>query len=76
MEPLQQFSETDIAARHYEYGDREVFVADFGTADGTVDIVDDTAIVVVGEDQYDLPVPAGVDRASIRNGVLTIEVDG
>lgn len=76
MNPLQQFSDGDVAARRYDYGDRELLAVDFGAgADGTVEVVDDTAIVVVGDEQHDLDVPAGVVRASIRNGVLTIEVE-
>lgn len=76
MDPIQQFSDEDVAARRYDYGDRELLAVDFGTgADGAVEVVDGTAIVVVGDEQYDLEVPAGVVRATIRNGVLTIEVE-
>lgn len=78
MNPLQQFSDDEVAARRYDYGDRTVLAVDFGkTADSTVDIVDDTAIVVVGDEQYDLEVPSESDviRASIRNGILSIEVE-
>lgn len=77
MDILQQFSDEEVAARRYDYGDRTVIAADFGNAgDSTVEVVDGTAIVVVGDEQYDLDVPANVVQASIRNGVLSIEVEG
>lgn len=78
MNPVQQFSDDEVAARQYDYGDRTVLAVDFGTtADSTVDIVDETAIVVVDDEQYDLEVPSESDviRASIRNGILSIEVE-
>jgi hypothetical protein len=65
----------DAPLRQYEYDDAVVLAADLGVVgDATVDVVDGTAIVVVGDEQYDFEVPAGDARAFIRNGVLTIEM--
>ena len=68
-------SDIDGPVRHYEYDDGAVIVADFGSVSGTVDVVDGTAIVVIGEDQYEFELPAGVDRAVMNNGVVSIEVE-
>lgn len=81
MTPQHTADERDVFTRQYEYDDDEtVIVADFGTADGdaTVDVVDETAIVVVdgpeGTRQEEFDLPAADAEAFIRNGVLTIEV--
>lgn len=66
----------DAVARRYEFDDQIVFVADLGPAsEGTVDVLDDTAIVVVGDEQYEFELPGGGARTSMNNGVVTIEVD-
>lgn len=65
----------DATLRRYEYDDDVVFAGDLGPErQATVDVVDDTAIVVAGDDQYDVDLPAGDAEAFIHNGVLTIEV--
>lgn len=72
----QQLSD-DAVLRRYEYPDGPVFVADMGTErDGTVDVVDGTAIVVVDDDQFEIDLPEGDARAFMKNGVVTIEVEG
>jgi hypothetical protein len=77
MTERQRFVDGEFVGRRYDYDGRTVLVADFGaSAEGSVDLVGDTAIVVVGDDQYEFEVPAGVSaRASVNNGVLTIEVE-
>jgi len=61
--------------RRYEYEDAVVYAGDLGQiGDATVDVVDDTAIVVAGDEQYDLDLPSGDAEAFIHNGILTIEV--
>lgn len=61
--------------RQYEYADRIVTVADLGSGtDPVVDVVDGTAIVVTGDDQHEIDVPAGDVQAFNRNGVVTLEV--
>jgi hypothetical protein len=69
----------DVFARLYDYGDEQVLVADLGvTGDASVDVLDDVAIVVLGdaEDtrQLELQLPDGEAEAFITNGVLSIEV--
>lgn len=72
----QQFDRDGPDVRRYEYDDSTVVAADLGPAgDGSVDVVDGTAIVTVGNDQHDIALPEGEARASIRNGIVTIEVD-
>ena len=46
-----------------------------GVLDGSVDIVDGTAIVVVGDEHYEFEVPAGASRAVMNNGVVTVELE-
>ena len=76
---IQRFArdEGHLAGR-YEYDDGTVVAVDFGPAgaDGSVDVVDDTVIVVTGNEQRELEVPAGTEaRAFMKNGVLTIELE-
>ena len=68
-------ADIDGPVRQYEYENGAVLAADFGPVEGSVDVVDGTAIVVVDDDQYEFPVPAGTGSANINNGVLTIEVE-
>ena len=75
MNSQQQFAAGDIDVRRYEYDDSVVLAADFGyTESASVDVVDDTVIVVVDGEQFDVEVEANA-QAFIRNGVLTIEVN-
>lgn len=75
MSLKQTLREQDFESRRFEYDDHTEYVIDFGSGvDGTVDVVDDTAIVVVGKDQHDLDVP-GNSQVFMSNGVLTIEVE-
>lgn len=67
--------EVDGVVRQYEYDDRTVIVADFGFVDGSVDVVDGTAIVVIEPDQYEFEVPDAVDSAIMNNGVVTIDME-
>jgi len=74
MSELKQF-EDDAALSRHEYDDTLVLAADFGPGRNvSVDVLDDTVIVVVAGEQYDLDVD-GAAQAFIKNGVLTIEVD-
>jgi hypothetical protein len=74
---LQQFTDSDGRfARQYVYDDAVVVAADLDVTDASVDVLDDTVIVVGPEDQqFELSVPATPTRAFIRNGVLTIEME-
>ncbi len=66
----------DGVVRRYDYDDESVIVADFGHVDGSVDLVDGTAIVVADGDQHEIDVPAGASRAFMNNGIVTVEVEG
>lgn len=80
MTPQYRADGHEAFARRYEYDDESVIAIDLGgeTTDATVDVVDDTAIVVIeterGERQEEFDLPSEEARAFIRNGVLTIEV--
>jgi hypothetical protein len=78
MDNLQQFADrNDGTLRRYEYDDSTIFAADLGTTDKTsVDMVDQTAIVVVGDEQFEFEVPTedGDVQTALNNGILTIEV--
>lgn len=64
-----------VELRQFDYDEEVLLVADFGPGvDSSVDVVDETAIVVIDEEQYEFPVPAGA-QVFISNGVLTIEVN-
>ena len=65
--------------RRYEYDDSSVLVADIGASAGDVDIdiVGTTAIVVVDDgDEVEFELPGDDATAAVRNGVVTIEVQG
>lgn len=61
--------------RRCDYDDNSVIAVDFGAeADNvTVDIVGDTAIVIVDDQQVEFELPEGADDVSVNNGILTIE---
>ncbi|ARS89091.1 DUF7127 family protein [Natrarchaeobaculum aegyptiacum] len=73
----QIISDDDAAVRQYQYHDGNVLAVDFGPAvDGSVDVVADTVIVVIGDEQYELDLDgAGDAHTFIKNGVLTIETE-
>jgi hypothetical protein len=76
-----QHAEKAPALSRYDYDDRTVLAVDFGpAAEPSVDVVDGTAIVVVGVDQHEYDVPRDGPDAAVktftRNGVVTIEVRG
>ncbi len=66
---------TDSVVRRYEYDDTVVLAADFGPVEGSVDVVDGTAMVVVDDEQYEFDVPEGAVRTVMNNGVVTVEVE-
>ncbi|MCU4752141.1 Hsp20/alpha crystallin family protein [Halobacteria archaeon AArc-curdl1] len=77
---IDQFArDDDRIVRRYQYDDGTVLAVDFGGvgAECSVDVVDGTVIVVVGDEQYelDIPVQASDAQAFMRNGVLTVELE-
>lgn len=71
----QLFDGTSL--RRFEYDDGVVLAADVGIGEDTsVDIVDDTVILVAGDEQYEQELPESGDaQAFINNGVLIIELE-
>lgn len=75
MTDQQRSVDGDRRLQRLEYDDEVVFALDLGPGvDATVDVVDGTAIVVAGDEQFEFEVPAGA-QAFIHNGVLTVEVN-
>ncbi|WP_262177979.1 DUF7127 family protein [Haloarcula laminariae] len=66
----------EMSVRRFEYDDAVVLAADVGVSDDTsVDVVDDTVILVTGDEQHEQPLPDDSDaHAFINNGILTIEL--
>ncbi|MDJ1434529.1 hypothetical protein [Halostagnicola sp. A-GB9-2] len=66
--------QTDITISNREYDDKSIIAVDFGPAAGklTVDVVEETAIVVVGNQQFEFAVPEGADDVTVNDGILTI----
>ncbi|NGM69307.1 Hsp20/alpha crystallin family protein [Natronolimnobius sp. AArcel1] len=78
---LEQFTRNGgQIARRYDYGDGTVLAVDFGTSavDTSVDLADGTIIVVADDEQYEFELPDGADDAHtfMKNGVLTVELEG
>lgn len=76
MAEITQSVRGDGVIRRYDYEDGAVMVADLGHVEGSVDLVDGTAIVVVDGDQHEFDVPADASRAFMNNGIVTVEVEG
>jgi len=75
MNAAEQLMEQGVDVRRVETGNGLELVADFGPGtDMSVDVVDDTVIVIADGEQYDIETEVD-PRAHIANGVLTIEVD-
>lgn len=76
MNEQQRFTEQGGFITRYDYDDETVLVADIGlSTEASIDVVDGTAIVVIGDEQYEFDVPAGDAQAFIKNGIVTIEVE-
>lgn len=64
-----------ITIRKQEYDEETVIAVDFGPAAGnpSLDIVDNTAIVVLDNDQFEFEIPSGANEVFINDGILTIK---
>lgn len=71
---LRDADRHEAVVRTHEYDDASVIAVDFGTdaAEMTIDVLDETVIVVSGDRQFEFELPADADDVSINNGVLTI----
>jgi hypothetical protein len=61
--------------RRYDYDDEWTIAADVGVADDRldVDVVDETAIVLVDEEtELELELPGSVESVDTNNGVLVV----
>ncbi|WP_226482884.1 DUF7127 family protein [Natrinema amylolyticum] len=66
--------EDEITISNREYEDESVIAVDFGPTGEkpSVDVVGETAIVTVGENQFEFDVPAGASDVTVNDGILTI----
>lgn len=64
----------DVTITTREYDDEQVIAVDFGPTgdEPSLDVVDETAIVVVGDQQFEFDVPADANEVTVNDGVLTI----
>ncbi len=75
MNVKEQLVAQDVDVVRQVHGDGIEIVADFGPgATPSVDVVDNTVIVIDGGEQHEMAVD-GDARAVTNNGVVTIEVD-
>ncbi|EMA37826.1 hypothetical protein [Halobiforma nitratireducens] len=64
----------DVKISDHEYDEEHVIAVDFGRDAGSIslDVVDDTAIVVVGREQFEFDVPVDATDVRVNDGILTI----
>ncbi|MFB6312255.1 MAG: hypothetical protein ABEH64_13860 [Salinirussus sp.] len=75
MNLSEQLGRRDVEVARREVDGRTEIAADFGPAtNASVDVLEDTVIVVAGDEQYELEVGPGA-QAFMQNGILTIEVN-
>ena len=75
MDGKQQLHEQGVHLRKVEDDSGVEFVADFGPGtEGHVDVVGETAIIVTGDDQYELDVDEDA-QVFMKQGILTIKGD-
>jgi hypothetical protein len=74
----QQFVADEGPVSQLEYDDGSVVLAvDVGPGrDASVDVVGETVIVVIDDEHYEFEAPGDGAQAFIKNGVLTVEVEG
>jgi hypothetical protein len=74
---LQRFAADDQRLVRTIEEDSHVVVADLGPGvDGSVETLDDTAIIVFEDDEtVELDLPSAPESAFMTNGVLTIELE-
>lgn len=73
-QPLQDATERGIVVRTHDYDDGSVIAVDFGDSAGeiAIDVVDDTVIVVAGDQQFEFDRPPEATDVSAKHGILTI----
>lgn len=70
-------SQDEITVTTRSYDDESVISVDFGPAAGqpSLDVVGDTAIVVVGDSQFEFEIPNDADDVAVNDGILTIRAE-
>ncbi len=73
--PLRHVDRNGAVVSTFEYADESVIAVDFGHEidDLAVDVIGETVIVVMDDDQFEFELPPEASDVSARNGVLTIE---
>lgn len=71
---LRDVDRHGATVRTYDYDDSAVIAVDFGVGAGdiTIDVIDGTAIVVTGDEQFEFELPADASDVTVNNGILTI----
>lgn len=64
----------DAVVRQIEDEGASAITVDFGpdAADMSIDVVDETVIVVTNDRQFEFDLPTGANDVTVKNGVLTI----
>ncbi|WP_306054498.1 hypothetical protein [Natronococcus wangiae] len=67
----------DVTITERKYDEEHVIAVDFGPRGGTptLDVVDETAIVVVDGDQFEFDVPSDASAVAVNDGILTIRAE-
>jgi hypothetical protein len=67
----------NIVIRKEQYDKESILVVDFGPTvqELSLDIVDDTAIVITDGKQFEFEVPTDADDVTVNDGILTIKQD-
>lgn len=65
----------EIIISRREYEGETIIAVDFGPVSGnpTVDVVGDTAIVVLNDRQLEFQIPADASEVTVNDGILTIK---
>lgn len=75
--PQQSINNHEPYVTNYEYSDHQLIVADFGpTVTTSIDIVDDTVIIVTESNQHEFDLPEDMENAEVtnNNGIVSIKV--
>lgn len=76
MKQNQFIDKEERAVRTVERPNGMSIVADLGAAtEGVVDVVGNTAIVVTDGEEFEIELVGEPERAFIKNGVLTIDLE-
>lgn len=63
----------NVTITQREDEEENTIIVDFGSGvQASLDIVDDTAIVVAGDSQFEFEVPEGADDVTTNDGILII----